>query len=152
MSHHLADLVRRHLTAENAQDMPGTLATLHPDCRFEDLATGQTWRGHDGATAHYRQWWTTFDVTVKRGPDQIACWTDDDRYIAEATWHGRHVGRFLDIAPTGRTIVQPFVVRLAFKDGLMLSERFQYDLASLLRQIGADPLPALAGLQHRTPA
>ena len=28
----------------------------------------------------------------------------------------------------------------------MLSERFHYDLASLLRQIGADPIPALAGL------
>ena len=39
----LAALIGRHLTAENAQDLPGTLATLHPDCRFEDLATGQTW-------------------------------------------------------------------------------------------------------------
>ena len=47
----LADLIGRHLAAENAQDLEGTLATLHPDCRFEDLATGQTWRGHDGAAA-----------------------------------------------------------------------------------------------------
>ena len=49
----LAGLIGRHLAAENAQDLPGTFATLHPDCRFEDLATGQTWRGHDGAAAHY---------------------------------------------------------------------------------------------------
>ena len=55
MNQQLADLVRRHLTAENGQDLPGTLATLHADCRFEDLATGQTWRGHDGAAAHYGQ-------------------------------------------------------------------------------------------------
>ena len=148
----LAELIGRHLAAENAQDLPGTLATLHPDCRFEDLATGQTWRGHDGAAAHYRQWWTTFDVTVKRGPGQSSAWTADDGYIAEATWHGRHVGPFLGIAPTGHTIVQPFVVVLSFKDGLMLSERFHYDLASLLRQIGAEPIPALAGLQHRAAA
>jgi hypothetical protein len=26
----------------------------------------------DGAAAHYRQWWTTFDVEVKRGPGQRA--------------------------------------------------------------------------------
>lgn len=148
----LAQLIGRHLAAENAQDLPGTLATLHPDCRFEDLATGQTWSGHDGAAAHYRQWWTTFDVTVKRGPGQHAAWTADDAYIAEATWHGRHVGRFLGIEPTGRAIVQPFVVVLTFRDGLMLSERFQYDLASLLRQIGADPIPALGELQHRRAA
>ena len=48
--------------------------------------------------------------------------------------------------------MQPFVVVLSFKDGLMLSERFHYDLASLLRQIGAEPIPALAGLQHRAAA
>jgi steroid delta-isomerase-like uncharacterized protein len=148
----LAALVRRHLTAENAQDMAGTLATLHPDCHFEDLATGQAWRGRDGAAAHYRQWWTTFDVAVKRGANQRGGWLEDGSYMAEATWHGRHVGRFLGIEPTGRAVVQPFVVTLTFKDGLMLSERFQYDLASLLRQIGADPIPALAELQHRATA
>ncbi len=152
MNRALDELVRRHLAAENAQDIEGTLATLHPECRFEDLATGQVWLGHDGAAAHYRQWWTTFDVEVKRGPNQHACWTDEDVRLSEATWHGRHVGRFLGIEPTGRPIVQPFVVVLTFKDGLMLSERFQYDLASLLRQIGADPIPALSQLQHRAAA
>ena len=45
--------------------------------------------------------------------------------------------------------MQPFVVVLSFRDGLMLGERFHYDLASLLRQIGADPIPALSGLAHR---
>jgi hypothetical protein len=48
--------------------------------------------------------------------------------------------------------VQPFVVVLSFKDGLMLSERFHYDLASLLRQIDAEPIPALAALQYRAAA
>ena len=62
MNQPLADLIRRHLAAESAQDLEGTLATLHPDCRF-DFATGQTWHGREGAAAHYRQWWTTFDVT-----------------------------------------------------------------------------------------
>ena len=149
MDQTLAELVRRHLAAENAQDLDGTLATLHPDCRFEDLATGQVWLGRDGAASHCRQWWITFDVTVKRGPDQRASWTEDGAYIAEATWHGRHVGRFLGIEPTGKTVIQPFIVILSFRDGLMLGERFHYDLASLLRQIGPDPIPALAGLDHR---
>lgn len=144
-----ADLVGRHLKAENAHDLPATLATLHRDCHFEDLATGQVWHGHDGAAAHYRQWWTTFDVAVQRTPGQQAGWLGDDVYIAEATWRGRHVGSFLGIAPSGRTIVQPFVVVLSFRDGLMLGERFHYDLASLLRQIAPEPLPALGTLSHR---
>ena len=46
-----------------------------------------------------------FDVTVKRGPGQSSAWTDGDGYIAEATWHGRHIGPLIGIAPTGRAIV-----------------------------------------------
>ncbi|MBM3648475.1 MAG: hypothetical protein FJX11_11855 [Alphaproteobacteria bacterium] len=149
MDQQLADLVRRHLAAENGQDLAGTLATLHPDCHFEDLATGQVWHGHAGAAAHYRQWWTTFDVTVKRGAGQRGGWLEDGGYIAEATWHGRHIGCFLGIEPSGRAIVQPFVVVLTFRDGLMASERFHYDLATLLRQIAGDPIPAVQALPHR---
>lgn len=145
----LAELARRHLEAENAQDMEATLATLHPECRFDDLATGQTWHGREGAAAHYRQWWTTFDVEVKRGPGQVSAWTTDNSCMAEATWHGRHVGRFLGVEPTGRAIVQPFVVVLSFRDGLMSTERFHYDLGSLLRQIGGGNLDALEGLPYR---
>ena len=149
MNPDLAALVRRHLEAENAHDLEGTLATLHPECAFEDFATGQRWRGHAGAADHYRQWWDTFDVGVRRGEGQLGGWSPDGFYMAEATWHGRHVGRFLGIEATGRAIVQPFVVVLTFKDGLMLGERFHYDLASLLRQIGPDPLPALSAMPHR---
>ena len=145
----LLALIRRHLDAENDHDLAGTLATLHPDCRFDDVATGQSWSGHEGAAAHYRQWWTTFDVEVRRGEGQRPYTTADDLYVGEATWHGRHIGRFLGIEPTGKTIVQPFIVILTFRDGLMLGERFHYDLASLVRQIGPDPIPALARLDHR---
>jgi len=145
-------LLHRHLEAENAQDLEGTLATLHPDCVFQDHATGQLWRGHSGAADHYRQWWTTFDVTVARLADQSAGWPDENTFIAEATWNGRHVGDFLGIPASGRDIQQRFVVVVGFRDGLMTSERFHYDLASLLRQIGSDTVPAIAGLPYSTMA
>jgi hypothetical protein len=48
--------------------------------------------------------------------------------------------------------VQPFIVILSFRDGLMLGERFHYDLASLVRQIGPDPIPALKELKYRAAA
>jgi steroid delta-isomerase-like uncharacterized protein len=152
MTSDLLSLVRRHLEAENAHDLEGTLATLHPECRFDDFATGQSWFGHQGAAAHYRHWWTTFDVEVRRGEGQQRYIASDDAHISEATWHGRHIGRYLGIEPTGRTIVQPFIVILSFRDGLMLGERFHYDLASLVRQIGPDPIPALNELKYRAAA
>ena len=155
MNQTLASLLRRHLAAENACDLDGTLATLHPECRFEDCATGQTWLGHAGAAAHYRQWWTTFDVEVQRSAGQRSYWTEDDCYISETTWHGRHVGRFLGLAPSSQPIVQPFVVMITFRDGLMASERFHYDLASLLCRRSPDSIidrlpdpPALSSLRE----
>jgi steroid delta-isomerase-like uncharacterized protein len=147
-----AKILYQHLEAENAQNLEGTLATLHPDCVFQDHATGQLWRGHAGAADHYRQWWTTFDVTVKRLADQSAGWPDENTFIAEATWSGRHVGDFLGITSSGREIEQSFVVVVGFRDGLMSSERFHYDLASLLRQIGSDVVPDIAGLPYSTMA
>jgi steroid delta-isomerase-like uncharacterized protein len=145
-----APMLFQHLAAENAHDLDGTLATLHPDCVFRDHATGQVWHGRDGAAAHYRQWWDCFNVEVVRRKGQSAGWLGDDAYTAEATWVGTHTGSFLGIPATGRKIEQPFVVFVAFKEGLMSEERFHYDLASLLRQIGTEVVPSLSGLPYRS--
>jgi steroid delta-isomerase-like uncharacterized protein len=151
MNGDLAVLIRRHLAAENAHDLDGTLATLHSECIFRDHATGQVWHG---AAEHYQQWWRTFDVTVERQSGQAAFWAAgssgrDHVYVAQATWRGVHIGDFMGIAATRRPIMQPFVVFVAFKDGLMAGEEFFYDLASLLRQLGVDRLPEVAALEYR---
>jgi steroid delta-isomerase-like uncharacterized protein len=143
------DVLRRHLDAENAHDLPATLATVHPDCRFQDHATGQVWHGRLGAEDHYSQWWSAFDVSVAREPGQNACWASAALYIAEATWRGRHRGAFLGVPATGRPIALPFVVVVAFAEQLISGEAFYYDLGSLLRQIGEDRWPELADLPHR---
>ena len=48
-----------------------------------------------------------------------------------------HVGPFLGIAPTGREVEFRFAVFVTFRDGLIAGEKFYYDLAGILRQIGA---------------
>jgi steroid delta-isomerase-like uncharacterized protein len=148
MSVELSQLLQRHLNAENDHNLEGTLATLTKDCVFEDKATGQTWRGHAGATDHYQHWWRTFDVEVARG-DGKAYWTSDGTYIAEATWKGTHIGDYLGFAATGKSIIQPFVVLITFKDGLMSGEKFYYDLASLISQLGSAPIANIDQLPFR---
>jgi steroid delta-isomerase-like uncharacterized protein len=135
----LEALVNRHLAAENGHRMEETLATLHPDCVFEDLPLGKTYRGRAGAEAYYRLWWDAFDLEVK---GEHRHWSEDGAFmIAQTTYQGIHRGRFLDHAPTGRPVNFPLAVVIPFRDGLMAGERFYYDLATLLRQIGV--LPAL---------
>lgn len=134
------ECVRRHLTFENAQDLEGTLSTLHPECVFEDLPLGKTFRGIEGARRYYSELWQAFDVTVE---SRLRHWTIEGNLVAETTFVGRHRADFLGNAPKGLSIRLALVVIVTFRDGLMEGERFYYDLAMLLRQIGATALPQL---------
>ncbi len=131
------ECVRRHLQFENAQDMEGTLSTLHPECIFEDLPLNKIYRGVDGARKYYAELWQAFDVTVE---SRLRHWTIEGNLIAETTFVGTHRAEFLGNRPTGKSIRLPLVVVVTFRDGLMAGERFYYDLAMLLRQIGASDL------------
>jgi steroid delta-isomerase-like uncharacterized protein len=132
-------VLRAHVAAENAHRLDDTLATLHPDCIFEDLGQGRVYRRHDGAARHYREWWDGLDVTVV---GERTSWTDDGHLLAEARFKGTHVGEFLGVASTGRSIALPFVVVVGFRDNLMFSERFYYNPAALLSQLDANLLAA----------
>jgi steroid delta-isomerase-like uncharacterized protein len=137
----LAALLRAHVEAENGHRMADTLATLHPQCVFEDVPTAQVFHGRAGAEAYYRQWWDAFDLRFRREGEDRTHWTADGIGIAEGRFHGSHIGDFLGIAPTGRSVAFRFTVFVTFRDGLMSGERFYYDLAGLLRQIGAIEWP-----------
>jgi steroid delta-isomerase-like uncharacterized protein len=140
------EVLARHLAAENRHDLAGTLATVHPDCVFEDAPLGLCLRGHRGAERHYRLWWSAFGNTVDGGELH---WVGNDRVIGDAVFTGTHRGAFCGIAATGRPIRLPFVVFVGFRDGLLASERFVYDLNGLLAQLGQpawDVLPVAAGV------
>ena len=139
------DCVRKHLQFENAHDMEGTLSTLHPECVFEDLPLGKTYKGIEGARRYYAELWQAFDVTVE---SRLRHWSTEGNLIAETTFVGPHRSEFLGHKPKGMTIRLPLVVIVTFRDGLMAGERFYYDLSMLMRQIGATDLRWLAHL-HR---
>jgi steroid delta-isomerase-like uncharacterized protein len=126
------ELLDRHLAAENAHDMAGTLATLTEDCEFVDVALGRRWSAHAGAAEHYRMWWDAFDVSVSGERLHLS----RDTAVAETTWRGRHVGPFLGVAPTGRDVELQIAVFVEFRDGLMAGERFYWDTAALSDQLG----------------
>lgn len=125
-------LLERHLTAENAHDLEGTLATLAEDCEFVDDALGMRWFGHEGAADHYTMWWEAFDLEVVGERLHMA----DASAVAETTWRGTHRGAFVGIAPTGRSVEFTVAVVIDIRDGLMAGERFYWDGAALARQLG----------------
>lgn len=82
-------LVREHLAAENQHLLSETLATLHPNCVFEDLPLGLNYRGKTDAAEYYKTWWSAFSIEVK----SIARhWTTEGNMIAETRYFGMHKG------------------------------------------------------------
>lgn len=127
------ECLRLHMAAEDAHDMEGTLATVHPDALFEDQPVGLLLKGRDAARRHYQLWWDAFGVKTENG---ALYWVNEDMAIGEAEFVGTHKGSFLGIPATGRSIRFRFTVIVRFKDGLLLGERFSYDLNDILNQIG----------------
>jgi steroid delta-isomerase-like uncharacterized protein len=145
-------LLLRHLEAENARQLEETLATLTPDCVFEDMALAQQYHGLRGAGEYYRTWWDAFEIVVH---GERLHWTEEGAAVAEARYQGRHIGEFLGVPATGRPIDLPICVFISFKDGLMAGERFYYDLATLRQQLGLgsvpEALPYIRGSQEAAP-
>jgi steroid delta-isomerase-like uncharacterized protein len=131
------ELLLRHLDAENRHHFEDTLATLTPDCVFEDRALGERFEGHCGATAYYRMWWEALDTEVT--PERLHL-VEPAIAVAETTWRGTHSGAFLGVAPTGRSIAVPVILVAELRDGLMSGERIYWDRATVLEQLG-QPLP-----------
>lgn len=130
----------QHLQAEDAHDLAGTLATVHPEALFEDQPLGMVLRGRDEVSRHYNLWWQAFGVRTVGGSLH---WVSDDFVIGESHFVGQHVGEFLGIKPTGRQIRLPMTVFVNFRDGLLSGERFYYDLNTIMMQLGEQCFPTL---------
>jgi predicted ester cyclase len=129
-----AEVLARHVAAESAHDMEGTLATLTADCRFEDMPSGHVYIGHAGVRAYYERWWSAFGVSPDGGRLHMV---DESTLVAETRFVGKHVGEWEGVAATGRPISLPVAIIVTFSGGLMSGERFNYDRSSLMQQIGS---------------
>lgn len=65
---------------------------------------------------------------------------EGDRVAARFTMRGTHLGSFLGVPPSGKTIEVNAVNFYRFADGQIVEEHGQPDLLGLLQQIGAVPL------------
>ena len=102
---------------------------------------GLTYYGKAGAAEYYKTWWNAFSIEVK---GIARHWTTEGNMIAETRYFGTHKGNFHGLAPTGRNIELRLAVVISFRDGLILGERFYYDLSSLLSQLGVSRLPRIS--------
>lgn len=129
-------LLARHTEVENAHQLAETLATLTPDCVFEDVPLGTTYHGRDEAGRYYRMWWDGLDPTV--AVERVHEVAGGTAVVAETVWHGRHIGRFLGVEPTGKELSIPLVIVAELRDGLLAAERLYWDRATVVEQLRPD--------------
>jgi steroid delta-isomerase-like uncharacterized protein len=129
-----AEVVRRHMEAENDHDYDTVLGTFaHP--RYELMATGQVFDGED-EVRHY------FAASRSAFPDQrnelVSLRHTDDAVVVELDLLGTHTGELRGTAPTGRTFRSRMAALFIFEDGGdgIVCERVYFDSGDILRQLG----------------
>jgi steroid delta-isomerase-like uncharacterized protein len=126
-------LVREHVDAENRHDVDGVVATFHRAC-YDVVPLGAM---SDGAAAVHE-----FLSGVMSGfPDFAAHISakhhSENAVIVEGRFTGTQNGPWAGLPPSGRSVDVRFCAVFDFEEDRMLCERLYFDLATMMRQLGA---------------
>lgn len=130
-------IVLDHFADEVRQDFDAVLSTF-PHPRYELIATGHVFDGHDDVRRYYTQSRQAF-------PDQrseiIQLRHTDDAVVVEFWLLGTHRGSLNGLPPTGNPFRCRMTAFFLFDGERLVCERIYYDSLSMLRQLLAG-LPA----------
>ncbi|MFI9051578.1 ester cyclase [Streptomyces sp. NPDC053427] len=127
------ELAHALAVAKSRQDVPAALRLFHPCIALETPAFGTTARGPAENEKVLRRFFAAFpdyDVSLHghaSNEDTLVCWG-----TARMTMTGDRFG----VLPSGKRAEVPVFVQFTFKDDLIASERFFFDLATLCAQSG----------------
>jgi predicted ester cyclase len=132
-------IVRCYGQAKSEQDIGAALTACHKTFTIETVSFGIASSDRDETAAQLALFFDTFpDYSVTL--DGLT--TDGAHVCAWGTARMTLAGTGLGIAPTGKTAHVSIFCVFGFRDGLLASERFFFDLATLCRGIGI-PIDAL---------
>jgi steroid delta-isomerase-like uncharacterized protein len=126
-------LAQRLAEAKSRQDIPAALRVLHEDMLLETPAFGTSVRGREANGAVLERFFASFpdyEVTLDgyaANPEALVCWG-----TVKMTMTGERFG----VTPNGRRAELPVFIRFTFRDGLIASEQFFFDLSTLCSQSG----------------
>lgn len=119
--------------AKSRQDVPAAVRLLHPRMLLESAALGTRACGlaeNERALTRFFASFPDYDVALHghaSNGDTLVCWG-----TARMTMTGDRFG----VVPNGRRAELPAFIQFTFKDDLIASERFFFDLSELCAQSG----------------
>jgi steroid delta-isomerase-like uncharacterized protein len=135
-------LVRRLMEEDISQGLPIAEEIIHPDFFDHTNPPGmqEGIEGHKAIVALFR---TVFPDLEWRIDDLIA---EDDKVVARTTMTGTQEGEFFGLPPSGKRVSMVGVHVMRIKDGKIVEHWGSNDDLGLMRQLGAIPDPAAAGV------
>ena len=136
----MAREIESHLEAESTQNLSALLAGMTEDCYNLVLCDpSPLYRGPEAVARRYRGLWAALPDLQVRLRRIVAI--DGDLAVTEHTLSGTQRGPLFGIAPTGRAVRVDTVVIWEFTGERVRGETVYFDLATMLRQVGALALP-----------
>jgi steroid delta-isomerase-like uncharacterized protein len=131
--------------AFNSNDLDRVEGLAADDFELVDVASGETFRGKEGARRNAEGWFTAFpDAKIEIINNIVG----GDWEVFEALARGTHTGPLgageTEIPPTGRSMELQFVSIAQIRDGKIVKARDYYDIASIMQQLGLMPEAASA--------
>jgi len=126
-------LATRLAAAKSRQNIDDALAVCHSEMLLETPAIGSVVRGtvdYKEALSRFFRVFPDYEVSLHRhltDGETLVCWGE-----ARMTMTGDRFG----VTPSGRRATLPVLIEFGFKDDLIASERFHYDLSVLCSQSG----------------
>lgn len=131
-------VVREHVEAENRHDIEATVATFDRP-RYEVMPLGEP---NDGAAAVRELLQGMMDGFPDFNAKVLRTHHADDAVICEVRMTGTHDGPWAGIPATGNRMDVPMACIFDFEEDRLVCEKLYFDLATMLRQLGALPEPA----------
>jgi steroid delta-isomerase-like uncharacterized protein len=126
-------IVEQHFAAENAHDIPGTLATYADDLIWDDVSNPECpVAGKAAAANNYAEILATIpDLTMV----STLRFASPDHVVDEAILSGHIRGSFLGIEADGAPVSFRILHVFDIRDGLISREQAWFDTAGVIRQI-----------------
>ena len=136
----MAREIKSHLEAESTQNLSALLAGMTEDCyNLVICDPSPLYRGPDAVAARYRGLWAALPDLQVRLRRIVAI--EGELAVTQHTLSGTQNGPLFGIAPTGRPVQVETVVIWEFAGERIRGETVYFDLATMLRQVGALALP-----------
>lgn len=130
------DAVSEVLPFWNSHDIPRILEFYDEGITWRNVALGDTYQGKDEVREYLEQMFSAFPDLSFEVSQKVA----SGDFVAEQ-WiiRGTHLGSFMGIPPTGRSITIPGMSMVHMRNARFLRDDFYYDAAGVLHQMGIFP-------------